>query len=76
MKAMLEPVAKALGNTPAIARKSYVHPALIDLAKAGGLKDEAPIKLPRATRWLDPAERGLIALLDTLAHSATAKKAA
>jgi DNA topoisomerase-1 len=32
---MLEPVAEALGNTPAISRKSYVHPALIDAVKAG-----------------------------------------
>ena len=30
LKAMLEPVAEALGNTPAISRKSYVHPALIE----------------------------------------------
>lgn len=66
VKAMLEPVAAALGNTPAISRKSYVHPALIELAKAGGLKGEAPVKLPRATRWLQPAERGLIAFLDAL----------
>ena len=33
LKAMLEPVAEALGNTPAISRKSYVHPALIDAVK-------------------------------------------
>ena len=30
---MLEPVAEALGNTPAISRKSYVHPALIEAVK-------------------------------------------
>ncbi len=68
IKAMLEPVARALGNTPAISRKSYVHPALVELARAGGLKGEAPVRLPRATRWLDPAERGLIAFLDALGH--------
>ncbi|PXA89345.1 DNA topoisomerase [Nostoc sp. 3335mG] len=66
IKPMLEPVAAALGNTPAISRKSYVHPALCDLAKAGGLKGHTPVKLPRATRWLDPAERGLIAFLEAL----------
>ena len=32
---MLEPVAEALGNTPAISRKSYVHPALIEAVKDG-----------------------------------------
>jgi DNA topoisomerase-1 len=67
LKAMLAPVAEALGNTPAISRKSYVHPALIALAKSGGLKGEPPVRLPRATRWLDPVERGLIAFLETLA---------
>ena len=30
LKTALEPVAEALGNTPAISRKSYVHPLLID----------------------------------------------
>ena len=35
LKTMLEPVTEALGNTPAIARKSYVHPALIALVKDG-----------------------------------------
>jgi DNA topoisomerase-1 len=75
IKAMLEPVAAALGNTPAISRKSYVHPALCELAKAGGLKSEAPVKLPRATRWLDPAERGLIAFLDTLSTKPKRKAA-
>jgi DNA topoisomerase-1 len=69
VKAMLIPVSQALGNTPAIARKSYVHPALIELAKAGGLKGQPPVRLPRATRWLAPAERGLIAFLDALAAS-------
>ena len=33
LNAMLEPVAEALGNTPAISRKSYVHPALIEAVK-------------------------------------------
>lgn len=70
LKAVLEPVAAALGNTPAIARKSYVHPGLLALAKAGGLKGEAPVKLPRAGKWLTAAERGLIDFLDTLARKA------
>lgn len=74
IKAMLAPVADALGNTPAISRKSYVHPALIDLAKAGGLRGEAPVKLPRATRWLAPAERGLIAFLEALTSADPKRK--
>jgi DNA topoisomerase-1 len=30
---MCAPVAEALGNTPTISRKSYIHPSLIDLCK-------------------------------------------
>ena len=66
LKTMLAPVAQALGNTPAISRKSYVHPALIELAKAGGLKGEKPVALPRATKWLAASERGLIDFLEAL----------
>ncbi|USI73382.1 DNA topoisomerase IB [Sphingomonas morindae] len=76
LKTMLAPVAAALGNTPAISRKSYVHPALIALARSGGLKGQAPVRLPRPTRWLSPAERGLIAFLDTLAGAAEDRQAA
>ena len=73
VKALLEPVAEALGNTPAIARKSYVHPALLELAKAGGGLDG--LRLPRATRYLSRYERGLIAFLEELEAEAEAKAA-
>jgi DNA topoisomerase I len=68
VKAMLEPVAEALGNTPAISRKSYVHPALIELAKAGGFRGEQPPRLPRPTKYMSSCERGLLAFLETLAE--------
>ncbi|MDB5677231.1 DNA topoisomerase IB [Sphingomonas bacterium] len=64
LKTMLEPVTEALGNTPAIARKSYVHPALIELAKNGQAKFREKLALPRETRYLDRYERGLIAFLE------------
>jgi DNA topoisomerase-1 len=64
LKSMIEPVAEALGNTPAISRKSYVHPALIEAAKDAGAIGERT--LPRPTRHLSAAERGLIAFLDAL----------
>ena len=67
LKAMLTPVAKALGNTPAISRKSYVHPALIDLVKGHEGESFAGLQCPRATKYLSSAERGLIDFLDTLA---------
>lgn len=66
LTAMLDSVAKQLGNTPSIARKSYVHPALIDLCK----KDEETqrawrqsLSLPRKTKYLSRYERGLLAFL-------------
>lgn len=67
LRAMLAPVADALGNTPAIARKAYVHPLLIDLVKSGRAQLHAQTRLPRRTRYLDRLERALIALLDDAA---------
>ena len=66
LKTMLEPVTEALGNTPAIARKSYVHPRLVGLAKDKPAQTafRAELRLPRTTRYLSRVERGLIAFLD------------
>ncbi|MEJ7932993.1 DNA topoisomerase IB [Sphingobium sp. AN558] len=64
LKDMVAPVAEALGNTPAISRKSYIHPALIDLCQQGQDTWRAGLRLPRQTRYLSRAERGLIAFLD------------
>jgi DNA topoisomerase-1 len=61
LRPMLDFVASELCNTPAIVRKSYVHPALIDLAKTERGHESLP--LPRRTRWLSRFERGLIAFL-------------
>lgn len=62
LKSVLETVCDKLGNTPAVARRSYVHPAVIDLV---GRPDawSGRAALPRATRWLSREERGLLALL-------------
>lgn len=78
LKTMLEPVTEALGNTPAIARKSYVHPRLIELARDREAQAEfrAGLRLPRATRYLSRHERGLILFLeDEGAHGSQAKAA-
>ena len=64
LKAVVEPVAEALGNTAAMSRKSYIHPAIIDAAKNAGAFD--PGKLPRTGKWLSATERGLIEFLDAL----------
>ncbi len=67
LKEMLVPVAAALGNTPAISRKSYVHPALIGVVNDGRAGDLVATRLPRPTRYLTAAERGLIDFLLTSA---------
>lgn len=63
-KDMLVTVAEALGNTPAMARKAYIHPRLIAMAKDGNFKRG---RGGRATHYLSRTERGLIALLETTA---------
>lgn len=55
-------VSGRLGNTPAIARKSYIHPdvlALVDRQQEW----RKTLQLPRETRWLSREERALIALI-------------
>jgi DNA topoisomerase I len=66
LKTMLEPVTEALGNTPAIARKSYVHPRLVALAREREAQAEfrTGLRLPRSTRYLNRYERGLILFLE------------
>lgn len=65
MKALLEHVSGQLGNTPAIARKSYIHPAILALAGDGKAQDafRDDLRLPRRTRWLSRHERALIDFL-------------
>ncbi|HEX8058707.1 MAG TPA: DNA topoisomerase IB [Novosphingobium sp.] len=65
LKAMLEAVSERLGNTPAIARKSYIHPAVTAAAKGEAPIAELPERLPRQTQWLSRVERGLINFLET-----------
>lgn len=66
LKTLLEPVCEALGNTPAIARKSYVHPALLGLVKSGQAAFRSALRLPRSMQHLSRSERGLIAFLTGL----------
>ena len=63
LNAMLEPVAEALGNTPAISRKSYVHPALIDAVKDGDRQRLRLAMSPRRRNICRAPSAGLIAFL-------------
>ena len=63
VKTVIEPVAEALGNTPAISRKSYVHPALLDAVKTDARDPLDGMDRPRARKRLSSAEVGLLAFL-------------
>ncbi len=63
LKTVLEPVAEALGNTPAISRKSYVHPKLIEAARDNPRDPLNGFERPRERKWLSSAEVGLLAFL-------------
>ena len=69
LKDLLGHVSDRLGNTPAIARKSYVHPAVLALVNR---QEEwrNTLRLPRSTRWMTRAERGLLELLEQAPRAA------
>ena len=60
VKTMVEPVAEALGNTVAMSRKSYVHPALIEAIKDEPRDPLSGMERPRGRKWLSSEEVGLI----------------
>ena len=68
LKTVLEPVAEALGNTPAISRKSYVHPKLIEAARDRPRNPLNGMERPRARKWLSSAEVGLLDFLAGRKH--------
>lgn len=70
LTAMLDEVAGRLGNTPAVTRRSYVHPALVAAAKGEAEASLIPRSLPRTTRWLSRVERGLLEFLGALDQAA------
>jgi DNA topoisomerase-1 len=63
LKELTTEVGAHLGNTPAMARKSYIHPAVTALVDRQQ-KWRARLKLPRDGEWLDRYERALIKLLE------------
>jgi DNA topoisomerase-1 len=60
---VIEPVAEALGNTVAMSRKSYVHPALLDAVKERPRDPLKGMKRPRARRRLSSAETAFLKFL-------------
>ena len=73
VKTMIEPVAEALGNTVAMSRKAYVHPALIDAVKENPRDPLEGLERPRARKWLSACEVALIPFLKKVAKQARKK---
>jgi DNA topoisomerase-1 len=63
VKTVVEPVAEALGNTPAISRKSYVHPSLLEAVKQDARDPLNGMERPRGRKRLSSAEVGLLEFL-------------
>jgi DNA topoisomerase-1 len=61
--AAVDEVAANLGNTRAVARASYVHPAVIAAFEAGDLEEWWRAGPQRSTRWMDVEERRLLHVL-------------
>jgi DNA topoisomerase-1 len=64
---IVKAVARQLGNTPAICRKCYIHPAVIDAFGDGRL---AGLKKPRARKGLRAEEVALMRFLEELQRAA------
>jgi DNA topoisomerase-1 len=60
---VIDVVSNELGNTPAVCRASYVHPAVVDTFREGTLLDRWSVAPPATPRELIAEERRLIRLL-------------
>jgi DNA topoisomerase-1 len=63
VKTVIAPVAEALGNTPAISRKSYVHPKLLEAVKEDGRDPLDGMDTPSPRKRLSGAEVALLNFL-------------
>ena len=73
---MLAHVADRLGNTPAVARKAYIHPAMIAAAQRRNDFAAEAGPLPRATRYLSRTERGFLAWIERAPDAAALLRSA
>jgi DNA topoisomerase-1 len=62
VSAAIKHVAAELGNTPAVCRKAYVHPAVVNAYLEGALAPEGA-SAPTAERGLSDEEACALALL-------------
>ena len=66
---MVKSVARHLGNTPAVCRKCYIHPAVLEGYVAGAL---AELPRPRVRKGLKAEEVGLAMFLEKMLETAPA----
>ena len=71
--AVVDRVAKHLGNTRAVCRKHYIHPALFESFRTGSFQERLPSRPPRTRRDSTVGEQRLLAFLS--AKSKRARKA-
>jgi DNA topoisomerase-1 len=63
VKTVIEPVAEALGNTPAMSKKAYVHPELLEALKEHPRDPLHGMTRPAPRKRLSTAEAGLLEFL-------------
>jgi DNA topoisomerase I len=61
--AVVDRVARHLGNTRAVCRKHYIHPSLLESFREGRFRDRLAARPPRARRDSTQAEQQLLAFL-------------
>ncbi|HKP34930.1 MAG TPA: DNA topoisomerase IB [Sphingomicrobium sp.] len=76
IKTVVEPVAEALGNTIAMSRKSYVHPALLEAVKEDSRDPLDGMDRPRGRTRLSSQEVGLLEFLARGAKQGRGRNAA
>jgi len=65
VKTVIEPVAEALGNTPAISRKAYVHPKLLEALKEDPRNPLRGLDRPPRRKRLSSAEVAMLEFLES-----------
>lgn len=75
IKVLTQDVADKLGNTPAVTRKSYIHPGVFELIERQAAWREE-LRLPRSTKWLTRDERGFLQFLETVPETSKLLQAA
>jgi DNA topoisomerase I len=71
----IKTVAQGLGNTPAVARKAYVHPVVVNAYLEGYLQADAGVAEVKPTSGLTDEERCVLKLLQTGADELVKKAA-